>query len=52
MGGITAYLRGVVESMEGGSWDELADRLRLVGEWEFEGYVEAPADAPRWTAGL
>lgn len=37
-GGIRRYLTGAVESVEGDTWTELAEKIGRVGMWEFEDY--------------
>jgi hypothetical protein len=36
------YLTDLVASVVGDSWGEIADQLRSLGLWEFEGYRESP----------
>jgi hypothetical protein len=35
---LRAYIEHWVSRQEGSTWDEIAQQLRLLGHWEFEGY--------------
>lgn len=35
---LVSFITGLVESCEGTTWQELADRIGRLGKWEFEDY--------------
>ena len=36
---IYRYIKGFVENQEAKSWDELAQKISVIGKWEFEDYL-------------
>jgi hypothetical protein len=38
LGAAVDYLRGLFESLEGETWDELGEKCSRIGLWEFEDY--------------
>jgi hypothetical protein len=37
---IIKKLKSYIEKLEGDNWDELAQKINLIGKWEFEDYRE------------
>jgi Immunity protein 8 len=41
-GRLWTFITSVIESCEGATWQELAERIGRLGKWEFEDYQAAP----------